>query len=252
MRWRKLSVLVEKTFDNVLILYFLLFFFIGAYIIYDGILLYSQANDSRIQRVKPSYGDDSLPDGSEILQDKLVGWITIDNTKIDFPIMQGENNDEFLTKNPFGEYALSGSIFLDSRNKKNFSDQYSIIYGHHMSGGAMFGALDSYLKKGYLDRHKTGTLVVGKKEYDLTLFAVANIKATDKIIFYTDSTKEEVLSTVKKKKVFLNIDDLPKDDNERLISLTTCKTLNSIYRTVVVGKYSIKNQSETEESKTEA
>lgn len=77
--------------------------------------------------------------------------MTIDDTNIDYPVMQGEDNNEYLNKDPFGNYALSGSIFLDRRNNPEFKDYYSLIYGHHMEHGMMFGAIDEYLNEDYFN-----------------------------------------------------------------------------------------------------
>ena len=79
----------------------------------------------------------------------MVGWIVVDDTNIDYPVMQGYDNSQYLNLDPYGEYSLSGSIFLDSRNSSDFTDPYSIIYGHHMEYGKMFGAIDDYLDDQY-------------------------------------------------------------------------------------------------------
>jgi SrtB family sortase len=62
----------------------------------------------------------------------LVGFLTVEGTNIDYPVMQGIDNSHYLNTDPFGAYSLSGSIFLDSRSSPDFSDEYSVIYGHHM------------------------------------------------------------------------------------------------------------------------
>ena len=58
--------------------------------------------------------------------------------------MQGETNLEYLNLDVCGNFALAGSIFLDTRNERDFSDPHSILYGHHMENSAMFGDLDLY------------------------------------------------------------------------------------------------------------
>ena len=73
------------------------------------------------------------------LNKDVVGWIKIFDTHISYPVVQGKDNQEYLNKDVFGEFSFSGSIFLDYRNACDFTDSYSIIYGHHMEYGAMFG-----------------------------------------------------------------------------------------------------------------
>ena len=98
--------------------------------------------------------------------------------------MQGKTNAEYLNKDPYGEFSLSGSIFLDNRNDKTFSDPYSLLYGHHMEYGAMFGALDEYKDKSYFEAHRTGLLTVTNgDEYNIRFFAACKAQATEKVIF---------------------------------------------------------------------
>lgn len=123
----------------------------------DAYMVYTGANDSSILKFKPAAGN---TEALRELSDDAVAWLTVDNTRIDYPVMQGKTNEEYLNKDPYGEFSLSGSIFLDSRNDKSFGDEYSLIYGHHMEYEAMFGALDGYAGKAFFDAHKTGTLTV--------------------------------------------------------------------------------------------
>ena len=74
-----------------------------------------------------------------------VAWITMDGTHIDHPVVQGKDNFEYLDKAFDGTFYAGGTLFLDYKNKKDFSDKYSIIHGHHMVGGAMFGDLDKFI-----------------------------------------------------------------------------------------------------------
>lgn len=55
--------------------------------------------------------------------------------------MQGEDNMEYLNKDPYGDYSLSGSIYMDSRNTSDMSDDYLLLYGHHMENDYMFGSI---------------------------------------------------------------------------------------------------------------
>lgn len=90
---------------------------------------------------------------------------------MDYPIVQSEDNSTYLMRNPRGEYSLSGSIFMDYMNQKDFSDFNTIIYGHHMDGGAMFGDFDQYLDQSFADSHLYGNIFTNGKDYGLELFA---------------------------------------------------------------------------------
>ena len=74
----------------------------------------------------------------------VCGWIVMDHTGIDYPIVQGEDNFEYLDKDALGNPEISGSIFLDWQNNRKFTDPYMVLMGHHMQAGKMFGDLDKY------------------------------------------------------------------------------------------------------------
>ena len=222
--------------DICIVLICILLLFIGLYAVYDNYMTIQDSLDSSILKFKPGYEQDE--ENTQQPKD-MVAWLTIDNTTIDYPVMQGIDNLEYLNKNPFGEYSLAGSIFLDFRNKADFSDEYNLIYGHHMDGGNMFGALDAYENETYLEEHNTGILTVGNKVYDINLFATITVDATDKIIF-SISDKEKVLSYIKKQNKNSKNFDISK--NEKLIALSTCKYPDTIDRTVVIGTLSNKEE----------
>ena len=62
----------------------------------------------------------------------IVGWIYIEDTVVNYPILQGEDNFYYLDKTYEKKYLASGSIFLDAVNQQDFTDSHSIIYGHNM------------------------------------------------------------------------------------------------------------------------
>ena len=87
------------------------------------------------------------------LNQKLVGWVKIDGTKIDYPVMQTSNNDYYLDHNFDQEEDKNGSIFLDKECSIWPRSQNLLIYGHNMKSGKMFGTLKSYKDKAFFDKH---------------------------------------------------------------------------------------------------
>lgn len=160
-----------------------------------------------------------------------VGWITIDHTDIDYPIMQGKTNTEYLNRNPLGEMSLSGSIFLDSASKSDFSDPYSIIYGHHMAQGKMFGALDAYHDKGYLKKHATGILKTRKgKTYSLKIVSCISISGKNQTVFDV----QQNISNKRKELIRLSPELA---GNKKILALSTCQDTETNERTVVFAMY---------------
>ena len=93
----------------------------------------------------------------------IVAWIYIEGTKINYPIVQGEENSYYLKHLFSGEWNGSGCIFLDFRNDASFADRHSIIYGHHMKNGTMFTDLDKYKKQEFFDEHPVALLITPDK-----------------------------------------------------------------------------------------
>ena len=244
MKLKKIVLFLNKCEDAFIVISCLLLILSGFYAMYDGYLVYNSAVDNSILKFKPGYetdSDDDDDDGmTKEIQGNMVAWISIDGTSIDYPIMQGENNNEYLNKNPYGEYSLSGSIFLDSRNASDFSDGYSLIYGHHMSGDIMFGALDSYLEKSYLESHKNGEIIINNHTYKVSYFAVLEADAANRAVFApTKSDVNETWSYLMEHAKFWNEDVITKAQTDKeslsLIALSTCQQSNSNARTLVFG-----------------
>ena len=146
--------------------------------------------------------------------------------------MQGDTNSDYLNINPYGEYSLSGSIFLDSRNGSDFSDDYSILYGHHMEYGNMFGALDDFLSQSYLDSHSTGTLLVGKNNYTehkLGIFACAKVNAYENNVLDPD-TLENITKVIEENAVHINTSI---EKSNHILALSTCTEPVSTNRLIV-------------------
>ncbi len=132
--------IINKIIDFVMTIVFLLLIIIGIYAIYDNYLVQKSGElPEDVLALKPSKettSDISLKELKELNSD-IVGWITLDDTSIDFPVVKGADNDDYLDKNYLHEYSTGGSIFLDYRNDALFGDQYSVIYGHNIRSGLM-------------------------------------------------------------------------------------------------------------------
>lgn len=81
---------------------------------------------------------------------EIVGWITMDDTQINYPIVQAKDNDYYLFRNYKGEDMRAGSIFMDHRNDVKSQNRNTILYGHRMKDGSMFGSLKKMLDEDFL------------------------------------------------------------------------------------------------------
>ncbi|HIH34821.1 MAG TPA: class B sortase [Methanosphaera sp.] len=163
-----------------------------------------------------------------------VAWLKVDKTEINFPIMQGSTNTEYLNKNPLGQVDIAGSIFLDSTNNAKFTDPYSVVYGHHLDKGLMFGTLDPYLKKSYLKTHTTGTIEVKDgPTYKLKLFSCIHVLSTSDTIF--NASAQTTTKNVEKYIEKNDPDHLTYDKSLPIVALSTCVNALSAKRIVVFG-----------------
>lgn len=217
----------SRLYDSILTFVLVLILLIVIYCMYDNYWVYSHTLDDSLLRYKPttqSYDPEESP-----ITDDMVAWLTIDGTNIDYPLMQSDDNIKYLNTDPLGRYSLSGSIFLDSRNAPDFTDDYSLIYGHHMEYGKMFGALDEFLNEGYLREHSHGELIVGRdgsKTYELTVFASARASARDDEVF--DVRNGGVVDFINK-----NAAVKISEPQGRIVALSTCSEGDTVSRVVV-------------------
>lgn len=219
---------LDDTLNLVLALFLILLLLIGVYFIYDTAYVYYHASADRVSyyALKTAASDEESE--PRALSPDFVAWLELDDTGIDYPVMQGDNNSKYLNLDPYGEYSLAGSIFLDSRCAGDFSDGYSLVYGHHMSNYVMFGALDRYYKESFFDQHRTGTLTVGGTGLKLDVFAVLATDADVAELFQPEGNDTSV-AYAREHAVFFR-----EPASDRILSLTTCVDAESTSRTVVL------------------
>lgn len=90
-------------------------------------------------------------DALKAINPNICGWIYVQGTSIDYPIVQAGDNDYYLHHSFYGTVSSSGAIFLDCENSSDFSDMHNIIYGHHMRDGSMFKQIVRFKEQSYLD-----------------------------------------------------------------------------------------------------
>lgn len=107
--------------------------------------------------VKPSSEIDKIPqiDFSKLkeVNNAIVGWIIIDGTQVNYPIVKVKDNSYYLNHSYDKSYNSYGSIFMDYRSNENFSDLNTFIYGHYTSNGSMFGELKKYMEESFYKEH---------------------------------------------------------------------------------------------------
>lgn len=165
----------------------------------------------------------------------IVAWIYIEGTEINYPVVQGSDNSYYLNHLFNGEWNGSGCIFLDSRNDANFTDQHSIIYGHHMQNGTMFASLDKYKQQEFFDEHPLGLLVTPDKNYKIEFFSgyVTAPQGDAWEVGFTESEFEDWLQNAVSRSC-VTCETVPAA-SDHILTLSTCSYEFSNARFVLLG-----------------
>lgn len=220
---------VNNFIDNLITIVGITCTLLGVYCLLDNYNVYNQAVATQKLGFRPEVSEDSITFSDVPL---AKAWLTIPDTQVNYPIMQGKDNLEYINKDCFGKYSLSGSIFADFQNKPDFTDKYNLLYGHHMDKGLMFGSLDNWNNENFFKEHETGFLLTKEKVYKIHFIKIYETDATDPKAFSLD----------------LSIKDRGLDENKRYIALTTCKVSTDIKRTILLGELTETNIQDYQES----
>ena len=103
------------------------------------------------------------------INEDAVAWIYCPDTKIDYPVIRATEYSYYLNRLPDGTQNTNGTLFIDFNNASDFSDPLTVIYGHNMKSGAMFGSLDEYKNQRYYDENPYMYLYTEKGNYRIDL-----------------------------------------------------------------------------------
>lgn len=237
--------LLNRLLDVAVLLTLLVTALYCVYCIWDNNTIYDAPLKLQ-QELRKQRPKEESPSFEELqrLNPDVAAWLTLEGTGIDDPIVQGEDNLEYLNKNVYGEYALAGSIFLDSRCDRTFRGAYQLVYGHHMEKHRMFGDLDRYLEEDFVEEHTTGTLMVPGKTYPLMFLAVMKVDAADSCIFEpqdcgpdSDVFQQAVLTKGQyvRKELLEKLSE--ETDSWAVLALSTCSSEKEEERIVVLMVY---------------
>lgn len=155
----------------------------------------------------------------------VIGWITFDNVDISYPIMQGADNDEYLYHTYSGVYNSSGSIFMEALNSPDFQDNHTILYGHNMKNGSMFGKLKKYRQQDFYKENAFFTVYTGEKMYRYEIFAYYDISEYGDVYQIAFPSAEDfgrLIAGMQKRSYYDT--GIPVSTGDKLITLSTCST----------------------------
>ena len=167
----------------------------------------------------------------------IRAWIYSEDTVINYPVVQGEDNQFYLYRMFNKEWNGKGSIFIDYRCAHPFSDFNTILYGHRMKDGSMFCSLAEYREKEYYEAHRRMLLITPEAEYELLIFGVLTIDADSdmyRFSFADQEEKEDYLDRIRENSELDTEVSVTAED--RIVMLSTCTYEFEDARLVVYGK----------------
>lgn len=213
----------------------------GMYSLWDTYKIYANSfADEELLKFRPTDDGEDNPTLKDLkkLNPDVKAWIQVPKTNIDYPVVQGQDDMEYINKNVYGEFELSGAIFLSCLNKDDFSDPYNLVYGHNMKNGGMFADVADFTNKEYFETRQKGKLYLTDATRKIRFFACMKVTAADAKIYHPDGYRKEnlkdLLDYIQANAVQYR--DVNVADENSLIALSTCSEAETNGRVVLIGK----------------
>lgn len=221
-----------KILNKIVNIVLILIIFICIYNISEKLIEYNKADNS-YEKIRVEKEEENLYDKYEDYR----GWIKIDNTNINYPIVQGKDNSFYLDKDINKNYLSSGSIFMNYLNH-GFNDENTVLFGHHMRNKTMFAQLKKYKEKEFF--YGDNDIVIEVENDKVLKYKVFSAYVTDakdnyiKTNFDDKAQYKEFLEDIKNKSLYKS--DIDVNENDKIITLSTCSYEFNDARMVVHGK----------------
>ena len=166
----------------------------------------------------------------------VVGWISIPGTQLDYPLLQGEDNQHYLKHTWQGERNAAGSVFLECKVSPEFEDFNTIIYGHNMKNGSMFGSLRQYRTQSHYEANPCIYIVNddGVHRYEIFAAFEAEVVGHTYRLDLTTPEKQQIFLDYSARKSVIETGIVPTVEDS-VITLSTCTGNGYDYRWVVQG-----------------
>ena len=206
----------------------------SGYSLYEQVYTQNRAFESGIQSFESDSqireNQDSLAESREDYR----AWLRVRDTHIDYPVMQGRDDLYYANHDVDGKSSLTGAIYLSAGNVADLSDNYLVIFGHHMDNGAMFGDLDRFLDPDFFEEHQEGLFVYPGVSYDIHFFAAMETDAYDDNVYLAGNRDlKQLISYISEHASVQK--PLVAKDAEKIIALSTCADAKTNGRLLVFG-----------------
>ena len=248
---------MQKFFSRLAILLLLGFFIYSAATIISSMVLLNNSAKENAEAVEKytvpvtvpaETGDDTAPeydrapitvdfDALKWVNGDIVGWLYCADPDLNYPVLHTNNNSYYLKHSYTGKYSPGGAIFVDSRNRDEFVDGNTIIYGHHMPDNTMLTCLEFWDGQEYYDSHKEMYLLTPQGDYRIEIIAGYVVPAnsnTYTVVYKPGRDVESYLEKIMERSVFET--EVEADPNARYVLLSTCSHKYDNARAVIHGK----------------
>lgn len=171
----------------------------------------------------------------------IYAWITVPGTNVDYAIVQHPTDDSFYLQHGYEqEEAACGAVYSELCNKKDFSDPMTVLYGHNMKDGSMFGSLHRFEERSFFDEHREFTIYTEDYEYTYRIFGayVFENRHILKAYDFTDEKQfEKYLKTIYSIRGMQDfiLKEPAVTTKDHIVTLSTCKGLDHSIRYLVQG-----------------
>ena len=238
---------------NVLIIISALVFLVSGYFLIKYLYLDPKQNDDLYNDLRKAYYNSETKEANldelRKINKDIIGWIRVENTPVDYPVLESE---DYLYKNYKGEYSRYGSIFTDNSSKLEENPQNIILHGHHMNNGSMFASICEFANLTFYKANPTFTFdtIYGKGKWKVISVFRTNTEPDQGEIFnylVSDfgSKKDNFLEFIYQIRL-RSIIDIPVDvsEDDQIVTLSTCSYELKDFRTVVVARKVRENEDE--------
>lgn len=206
--------------------------------------IYAESRTQYVQTpaASPSGSDTGYPAiavdvaGLQKANPDVVGWIYVPDTVVSYPLVRGSDNEKYLHESYDGQTTASGSIFMDCRSSAALTDDNTVIYGHNMKNGSMFGGLKKYADSTYLRAHPYVYLYLADRVLRYRVFAACKTESDSEsyTLKFGDGVDFNGFLQYIEKSAGGNVSELP-DTPAPLLTLSTCTSTTETGRFTVLA-----------------
>ena len=231
---------IRRTAENIIMICLALLVIVSGWKVYTIMHDYNSNQgiyDTIAEEAGEAWAGDIDFDALRKVNPDIVGWLYYEGTKIDYPIVQGADNEKYLHTMFDGTYSGFGTLFVDAITENAFNQFNTIVYGHHMLNGSMFGDIKKLKDAEYCKKHPRFELITPEGKFHLVIWAFLNEPADSAVYttnFHEKDQMQNYLDLIWSLALYgTNIEVTPDD---RIVVLSTCAYEYQDARYMVVCK----------------